>query len=1067
MSKALGLDIGTNSVGWALLEEDTTGTPTGIIACGSRIFKSCVDDKTRTPLNQERRAKRLLRRQIARRRQRRDLVRGLLIVAGLHPTEVGANPDGEAGAWNRIGDPYQLRAEALNRRLEPFELGRVFLVLSKRRGFQSNRKADKPKEDDEKTSTDEGIARLQQRMRESGAKTLGEYLWKHADRRGEDLLIRNRLGHRRYFTERSMLRAEFEAIWQAQQSHHPSILTGERKICLYRAIFWQRPLKAPARAGDGCAFEPAKIVRDNKGVVRRVHAPRAALAWPSIQRLRFLQRVNDLRWLDPLTLEERTLTPEQRQSLVEALEHAGSLTWGSIRKMLKFHKGCAFNLESATDDKGLKGNATADRLRERIEDDWDTLDEWVTQKGSDRLKRQFAQRSKDDGVFTARHQLPTATATEIAQDLLVIDLLTIDDHPTEGPISLLRRLQEDWGFTHAESEALSQVELERRPGRSSLKAARRLLPHLLVGKNLHDAAQAVGYERIDQRTHAAKPRLGQPPHLRNPVVNRALTEVRHVVNAIARRFGVPDTVRVEVAREASMSGRERSESDKERKRLEQLNAQADDWWREQLPGRTPSRDDRVAYRLWQRQKLCCLYSDRTISGHHLVDGSVQVDHILPYSQSLDDSFANKALVFADSNQAKGNRTPKEWLSAADFAELMARARNIGLPGSVTRRLLTEHVVLEEFIKQALVDTRWINRAVLGYLRQLWPSHGDDDKVVVRVEAPRGHTTAALRHQWGLAGLLGGDTSKNRADHRHHALDAVVIACTGRRVYTQAAQAFQHHRRALDIPAPWASFRDDLKAALNVVVVSHANDRRIRGALHLDTAYGVICGPDGDEVFVSRCPVERLTKPAQIEKIIDPRVRALVAAAVAKHGSIKVAAEAGIMHADGKTPIQRVRIDASLKRASLYQAYRQARAYRFHQLKNNHRLEVLVPGDGKKSFRLVRMLDHAQATRIWERAVKNGDSPIDALPEWLKPLKDGTTGALVMSLHIGDAVRVDESIIGVVSSLSASGTKLDVEISHHTDAAKAKEADRIRISSLKDLTTRLQPIAVTVLGEVIR
>lgn len=1076
MRQVLGLDIGTNSVGWALIEEDDRGQPKRVIACGSRIFQACIDDKTKTPLNQARRSKRLLRRQIARRRQRRDLVRGILQTTGMLTRELGSDPDGQAGIWNQIGDPYRLRAEALDRKLDLNELGRIFLAISKRRGFQSNRKAETPKDDKDMTATDEGIAGFRGKIAASGIRTLGEFLWKKAERRDNDLIVRNRLGIRHVWSERAMVREEFEAIWASQARYHAAILNDDLKTRLYRAIFWQRPLKAPPRSSDGCAYEPSKTIRDIKaGVDRVITPPRAAMAWPALQRFRYWQKINDLRWRDPQTLDERQLTPEQRQELARAFEQNDSLSWSKIRKILNLHKGCALNLQDSTEDKGLKGNTTAHRLREKLNEDWGALDAWVVKNGSERLRIQLRKAFNDANVFVKRHGLTETGMIDAAQDLLVADLLTIDDHPTDGPIPLLKRLQEDWGFSLAEAHDLARVELERKPGRCSMKAAKRLLPHLIAGKNLHDAAQAVGYERRDQKIHARRVFLGEPPKLRNPVVNRALTEVRRVVNAIVARFGTPEMVRVELAREATMTARERSESEKERKSLEKANTEADEWWREQCPGHSPNRDDRVMYRLWKRQKERCLYSDRAISGTQLTDGSVQVDHILPYSQSLDDSFANKALVFAGKNQEKGNRTPRAWLNDKEYAELMQRARGMPLlGGAVLKRLTTEKVELDEFIARALVDTRWISRAVLGYLRQLWPSHDGAGKFLVRVEAPRGHTTAALRHQWGLHGLLGGHAGKNRDDHRHHALDAVVIACTGRRIYEQAARAFAVRRHAYDVELPWSTFQVDLKSALDGITVSHATDRRIRGSFHDDSAFGLIRGPGGKEIFVMRRRLEALTE-VQVDRIVDPKVREMVKGAISRHGSAKKAAEAGLLHADGKTPIRKVRVAANFSKESLFAAKRRSRDFRFHELSNNHRMEVLRDKTGSIVARLVRMIDHAQATRIYEAEIRKVDkasttaelhrAAISALPDRLKSLKDGTTGALMLSLHKGDAVRVDGGNIGRVDKITLSGRSPDVFIRLHTDAAMAKEAKRIRITNLSDLLSRVRPIAVNVLGEV--
>ena len=124
MQVVLGLDIGVASIGWALLTEDeATHEQQRILALGSRIFEPCVDDKTGVPTNQARRGKRLLRRQIFRRRQRREKLMGILQRAGLLPGDVGADDEGDAGAYNRLGDSYELRAKGLDHSLHPHQFG--------------------------------------------------------------------------------------------------------------------------------------------------------------------------------------------------------------------------------------------------------------------------------------------------------------------------------------------------------------------------------------------------------------------------------------------------------------------------------------------------------------------------------------------------------------------------------------------------------------------------------------------------------------------------------------------------------------------------------------------------------------------------------------------------------------------------------------------------------------------------------------------------------------------------------------------------------------------------------
>ena len=135
----LGLDLGTNSIGWALLEYDDNQQPQKLIACGSRIFQEAVEAKTGTPKNHARRSARAARKLVARRKQRRDKLLNLLLRNNLLPKDA-AERNGLL-LDNQDNNPYLLRKRGLDEKLEPHQFGRALYHLPQRRGFQSNRKA--------------------------------------------------------------------------------------------------------------------------------------------------------------------------------------------------------------------------------------------------------------------------------------------------------------------------------------------------------------------------------------------------------------------------------------------------------------------------------------------------------------------------------------------------------------------------------------------------------------------------------------------------------------------------------------------------------------------------------------------------------------------------------------------------------------------------------------------------------------------------------------------------------------------------------------------------------------
>ena len=336
----LGLDIGANSIGWALVEPEEHR----IIASGARVFPEGVDafdtakEKSRT---QERRVKRGMRRQIARRARRKRELRKLLGAHGLLPADV------EQQAAILSLDPYPLRAKGLDHPLTAYEFGRVMLHLAARRGFLSNSKSDKGKAKETSEMLKE-ISELEAEIQSAGHRTLGEHFAALVAKPGEKPLTRIRSRH----TRRDMLRREFELLWSAQKAHHPSLLTDELKKKLDDpegdatwwmggAIFGQRNLYWPASMVGMCEYEPKER--------RAPKADRIA------QRYRLLAEVNNLKYIDPDSGRVCSLDHDQRAVLLDHLSRTKEMTFDQARKKLNFPQPVRFNLEEGERSK-LKGH---------------------------------------------------------------------------------------------------------------------------------------------------------------------------------------------------------------------------------------------------------------------------------------------------------------------------------------------------------------------------------------------------------------------------------------------------------------------------------------------------------------------------------------------------------------------------------------------------------------------------------------------------------------------------------------------------------------------------------------
>jgi len=800
----LGLDLGPQSIGWAVLDESSRQ----MIATGVRVFPEGVDrDQKGGELskNEVRRVARGMRRQIARRARRKRALCRILIESGL----LSNNPCDQMKL--DLLDPYDLRRRALTKKLHPHEFGRLLVHLNQRRGFCSNRKADRSSKKETAGILAE-ISELANTIQSGGYRTLGQYL----SHLGADPHCRIRGRH----TRRDMYEHEFEAVWSAQSEWHSNILTTELHDRIDRVMFYQRPMYWPKSVIGRCELEPSQ--------------PRCPRGHRLAQRFRLLQEVNSLRLVDSTADEERSLTPEERDRLIKILSAAKERSFEQIRKSLGLLETCQFNLERG-DRKKLLGMPTDAILAHK-----------------NLFGKKWYGRSEDE-------------KNAIVDDLLLLERNKIDES------TIRQRAVECWGLSADSAERLLDVDLPDGYMNYSLQAIHKLLPFMETGLLLMADDQTpcalvkAGYQRPDQRPVRIVDRLPAPPELTNPIVRQALHEVRKLVNALIREYGKPTRIHIELAREVKGSSRLRQEwAKKMRQREAQRNVAAE---KINEAGAKATRDAVDRYLLWQEQNEICIYSGKTISIKQLLGGEIDVEHILPYSRSLDNSMANKVVCFRNANADKSDRTPYEWLAESDpkrFEAVCLRASK--LPYNKRRKFIQKEVVLDEFVARQLVDTAYISKAVAQYLCCL----GAD------VLCSKGQLTAELRWQWGLGSVLRDDglNLKNRDDHRHHAVDAIVIALTDRARLQQLAKIRRRGGTRLTgeiLPDPWPNFRKDVETAVNAINVSHRVRRKVAGALHEETIYGPTEQPGQ---FVYRKPIEALTL-SMVDDIRDDSIKQLV------------------------------------------------------------------------------------------------------------------------------------------------------------------------------------------------
>ena len=348
----VALDIGTTSIGWALLKTNEKGEPLGIIDNGVRIFSSGRDDKTESPLNQKRQEVRTARRNRDRTTQRQKLIINTMIKIGLMPENKDERKKLE------LENPYELRNNALNEILLPYHIGRALFHLSQRRGFQSNRKSE---DGNEGGAIKSAIAKTEQLLMENNSDTIGQYLCKRY-KNNENTRIRNISNKNNkfeydFYLHRSMLQDEFDKIWHKQAEQNNELFNGENdnRERLKNVIFFQRDLKSKKEHIGYCTL----FYTDKK--------LRCARAMPSFQRFRIAEQLVKLEYIqDGYGKKLVELSPELFKKFFDELSSGKSLSFKQMKKqMLKAgvinDDRESFNLESET-FKEININETANKL---------------------------------------------------------------------------------------------------------------------------------------------------------------------------------------------------------------------------------------------------------------------------------------------------------------------------------------------------------------------------------------------------------------------------------------------------------------------------------------------------------------------------------------------------------------------------------------------------------------------------------------------------------------------------------------------------------------------------------
>lgn len=1047
----LGLDIGTNSIGWVLLKDNKVFDKGVIIfPIGTNVDGQTKMEKTK---NQTRGEYRRSSRTHFRYKLRRKDLKKLLTTLNMLPT---FSSTFEVKERYQASELYKLRATALDKQIPSEELGRILLLINKHRGFKSNSKMLSSESKDNEGVVKEDIRNLNDAIKSKQARTIGEYFYKMyeksatsfaagtwhninepLDERAIDtdgiFSIQNNRGIRREgrFVAREMYETEFDLIWDEQKRYYTQ-LSGSKKeydeICKlpveekraklklfkntfywkikHQTIFFQRPLKSQKRFIGKCQFEKNKRT-----------APASSLLF---QEFRIWKQLADIRYTDKENdIFKQPLSNEWKQKIVDYLTTNLSLNLREGNKKkdgtrntdvldilgLTNKKNFEFNYDQNEEEKSFHGNKTLYAI--------------YTACGEEKFKK-LRVGGKLEKLW---HILYMAKDDEWLKDTLTWK----------------------WGFDEITAQRLVEMGLEEGFANYSSKVLEKILPHMKNGCDEHSALILAKYipanddEKVVKELRNKIKQLANN-ELRNPVVEKAVGETIRLVNTILKVHSVDQedfTIRVESTREFKKPKKERESIrrknlDTEKRRQEYANflnqKKADgklnfgrdiqkndsiinkfELWLELGADKNDpefkafekivERKDREKHALWLDCNRICPYSGRVIPLSKLFSAEIEIEHIIPYSWSLDDSFTNKTLTFSEINKEKSNRSAYEYMQSKGASEFKAfknrvsdfdkekrdnrflnqnneqtftnaQARNASYIAVYVRKKLQEVCgdvqFTNGFATSELRKNDWRLGNLLDKVRYQEETGIDVDKLARELgnykrdfetfRKRKTNSTDIVRTDWrNLTSQItaeyeaetknplyewwkelqefdkfkGSKGKKDRSDHRHHLLDAIIIAMCSPSIIQRLSTLNQLRekqgvslydekgelsRERIDLPIPY----NEIKEALESVLIYHKAEQRLitakqnrihkkkngvadssiikqrtiapRGSLVGDNFYGKLKNPknqgfEKENIFVKRVALtgENFKDKKALDKVYDKQIKKILELRLDKYG----------------------------------------------------------------------------------------------------------------------------------------------------------------------------------------
>ena len=1116
MTKILGIDTGTNSLGWAIVEKKADEYR--LLDKGVNIFQEGV--KIEKGIESSKAADRTAHKAARVRNYRIKLrkIRLLRILSDAHLCPPLSKVELSAWRlkkeypknhlfmqWQGTDDesektPYAYRHKCLhecldfNSMTDRYILGRAFYHIIQRRGFLSNRK-DQSADDTGKVK--ESISNLTQEMHDAGYEYLGDYFY-FLYNKGEK--IRNH-----YTARNEHYLAEFKAICEKQKLDEN--LGPEIVRQIEKAIFDQRPLKSQKGQVGKCVFEKNKT--------------KCPSSHPMYEEFRMLSFINNIKIQTPNDSALRPLSAEERELIMPLFfrKSKKQFDFEDIAKKLAPKKHYGFYKKSSDAempylfnfpmDTSVSGCPVTAALKDIFGENWidALLETYTLAEGKSRLDVVndiwhalffYTDETKLAEFGKNRLQLNDEEAKKFSEISLPSDYASLSLKAICKILPYLRRgliyshavflgnlcevmPQYEWNIEEMRNAAIDNVihemnQIDSKDARTFEVCIKEYLKeqyHVSDEKlkKLYHPSMMEMYPRVQRTNNHGVYQLGSPriDSVRNPMAMRSMFRLRKLVNRLLEEGKIDqDTeIHIEFARElndankrnaiAAYTKENQNKNDEARKKIRIL------FKAETGNDIEPTDVDVLKYVLWEEQGHICLYTGKQIRISDFVGANPKFDieHTIPRSVGGDSTRMN--LTLCDSRFNREIKKAKLPTELSEHDDIMARVNDWrekyeSLDGQIRRQKKLSKGATTKDQKDAIIRKRHLLELQRDYWRGKYlrftmesvpegfsRRQGTDISVISKyarlylkslfkhVYTVKGIATSDFRKIWGIQKVY---SKKERVNHVHHCIDAIVIACIGLDEYNKLG-AYYHDEENHEwygmskayFKKPWSTFVEDIEKVQDEILVYHYTPdnmpkqgrRRIlldgkkvlskgdaaRGSLHNDTYYGAIKN-DGVVRYVKRINLASMEE-SDVKNIVDDTVRGIIETAIKEKG-FKDAMSATIwMNEEKQIPIKKVRcytpsvtkpLDIRQQRDGSAKEYKQ----QYHVTNDGNYLLALYidkdkKGKEKREFEIVNMLQAAQYFRTSNDKV--------AVEGRIEPIKSEHDYPFAYSLKIGTLVLLYE------------------------------------------------------------